>query len=95
MEDRQILVFYLGVANMGYDEVEKYVEQVRTKFFTAEFIKNNNCEIFIIPTRERDSRVDCINPVYITDEKLIAEHEEMMKDFNNSLYKLTTEDKKK
>lgn len=88
MEDKRLLVFYLGVGNMTETEVGRYVESVSKRFFTPEFLKSNNCEIFLIPTRETDSRIECINPIYVTDEKLIAEHEALMKEFNDSFYKI-------
>lgn len=93
MEDRRILVFYIGIGNMHENDIPNYIDSVKVRFFDPEFIKRNNCEIFMIPTRDMNSKIECINPIYITDEKLIAEHEEMMKTLNDSLYHLTAEKK--
>jgi hypothetical protein len=93
MEDRRMLVFYIGVANMDNRQIEEYVKDVQNRFFTEEFVKRNNCEIFLIPTRETNSKIECINPVYITDEKLIAEHEALLSELNDSIYKFNNERK--
>lgn len=84
--DRRILVFYLGVGqDMNNNDVERYVMRVKKNFFSNDFLKNNNCEVIIIPNRNLESKIECINPLYVTDEELIKEHENLMKEFNSSL----------
>lgn len=88
MENSKILVFYLGVDTMTYHEINEYMTVVRNKFFNDDFIKRNNLEIILIPIREINSRIECINPKYITDEALIKEHEEIMKEYMNVMNKI-------
>lgn len=92
--DRKILVFYLGVGNMHNGDISEYVDAVRTRFFTQEFVDRNDCEILLLPVRELNSRVECINPVYVTDKDLIKEHETLMQEFNESLNNFIVSNKK-
>lgn len=86
-----MLVFYLGVDTMTPREIDQYIKDVRTKFFSEDFIKRNSLEIIIIPIREVNSRIECINPKYITDEALIKEHEETMKEYMDTMNKIINE----
>ena len=52
------------------------------------FIKEKSIriiEIIVIPIQSSDTRIECINPKYITDTELIKEHTEMMKKLNIEL----------
>jgi hypothetical protein len=33
-----------------------------------------------------DTRIECINPKYITDEELVKEHTNLMKELNEALH---------
>jgi len=88
MDEKKILVFYLDVATMESRHIEEYVNSIKHRFFDPDFIKRNNCEVIILPNRDGNTRLECINPVYVTDEQLIKEHEALMVEFNESLNKL-------
>lgn len=94
MDDKKILVFYIGVGNMDSFDIPEYVGRIRNNFFTEEFLKNANIEVMLIPTRENHSKVECINPKYITDQNLIAEHENKLKEcyaaLNNFIAEIQT-----
>jgi len=74
MDDKKIFVFYVGVANMESAEVAKYMEVVKSRFLTDEFLNNLGGELIVLPVRQVDSRFECINPKYITDQELLKEH---------------------
>lgn len=91
MSDKIILVFYIGIADMNEQEVAQYVHRVQQRFFSQEFIQSNNAEIILLPTRETNSRIECINPKYITDAELIKEHHEKLTKMHNEFQKFTNE----
>ena len=71
-EENKILVMYVGVQGIRMEDIEHFVKSI-TKKITPETIKG---EIIVIPTQSPDTRIECINPKYITDVKLIKEHAE-------------------
>jgi len=91
MSEKIILVFYIGIADMNEYQVAQYVQRVQQRFFTEEFIKSNNAEIILLPTRETNSRIECINPKYINDAELIKEHQEKMTSYHNEFQKFVEE----
>jgi len=93
MEDKKILVFYVGIGDMKNEHIEEYMGKVKNIFFSAEFIAKVNAEVMLLPIRDVNSRVECINPKYISDKDLIAKHEELMKDYLESLNNFIDEQK--
>ncbi len=79
--ESKILVIYVGVANIRSVDIEYYVHNIARKIIPKTF----EGEIIIIPTNSVDSRVECINPKYITDSELVKEHTELMKKLNDEL----------
>ena len=63
------------------EDIRDFVESI-TKRISPETIKG---EIIVIPTQSSDTRIECINPKYITDTDLINEHTEMMKKLKQEL----------
>jgi len=79
--EQKILVIYLGISAFDSTEIESYVQQISNKIIPETF----KGEIIIIPTHSFDSKIECINPKYITDKDLIYEHETKMKELLNNL----------
>lgn len=80
--ENKILVYYVGVAAIQSEDIEDYINKLSKKIIPDTF----NGEIIIIPTLTYDTKVECINPKYITDNELIKEHETLMKELNHKLY---------
>ena len=80
-EENKILVIYVGVQGIRMEDIKFFVESI-TKRISPETIKG---EIIVIPTQSPDTRIECINPKYITDADLILEHTEMMKELKVNL----------
>lgn len=80
-EENKILVMYVGVQGIRMEDIRYFVESI-TKRISPETIKG---EIIVIPTQSPDTRIECINPKYITDADLIKEHTEMMKELKEKL----------
>jgi len=70
----KILVIYIGVAGIRAEDIDTYVHRVVKKIMPTTF----EGEVIIIPIQSYDCKIECINPVYITDTELIREHTEMM-----------------
>jgi len=72
--ENKILVIYIGVAGVRSVDIEDTIHKITERITPSTF----EGEIIIIPTQSFDTKIECINPVYITDEKLIFEHTDMM-----------------
>jgi len=80
-EENKLLIIYVGVQGVRMEDIEHFVKSI-TKRISPETIKG---EIIVIPTQSTDTRIECINPKYITDAELISEHTEMMKKLKQEL----------
>lgn len=77
----KLLVIYVGVQGVRMEDIEHFVKTI-TKRIAPSTLK---AEIIVIPTQSPDTRVECINPEYITDADLIKEHTEMLKKLQEQL----------
>jgi len=73
-EETKIFVIYVGVAGVRAEDIPNVIKQVSQKI-TPETFKG---EILIIPQQSFDTRIECINPRYVTDAELIKENNKMM-----------------
>lgn len=69
--DSLILVYYIGTALIPEDKVAEYVTEIIKRVKSD---SNFVGEMIVIPTKQVDTRIECINPKYITDAELIREH---------------------
>jgi len=81
MEENKIIVIYVGIAGLRSEDIEQYVMKLKNKISPTSV----NGEVIFIPTQSYDTRIDCINPKYITDRELIQEHTNMMHKLENEL----------
>lgn len=79
--DKLIIVVYVGVKTIRSEDIEEYIHKL-TKRILPTTVEG---EFIMIPVDSTDSRIECINPKYITDEKLIEEHTVMMKRLQEQL----------
>jgi hypothetical protein len=79
--EKKILVMYIGVAGVRSEDIENFVHKLLNKIAPTTF----DGEVIVIPTQSLDTRVECIDPKYITEDELIKEHTEMMKILQNEL----------
>ena len=79
--ENKIIVIYVGVAGVRLEDIPTYVQKVTAKISPQTL----NGEIIIIPVQAVDTRIECINPVYVTDINLIKEHTEKMKKLHELL----------
>jgi len=81
MEEKLIIVLYVGVAGLRSEDIHDFVQKVAAKISPSSF----EGELIVIPVQSPDTRLECINPKYVTDEKLIEEHTAMMKKLQEEL----------
>jgi len=79
--ENKIIVVYVGVAGIRSEDIREFVEKLSRKISPSTI----EGEIIVIPTQSPDTRIECINPKYITDADLIKEHTEMMKKLQEEL----------
>ena len=79
--ENKILVIYIGVAGIRSIDIEDTIRKISKKITPSTF----EGEIIIIPTQSFDTKIECICPKYVTEEKLILEHTDMMKKLQTEL----------
>jgi len=79
--EAKILVMYIGIAGIRSEDIDTYVRKVTEKIMPITF----EGEIIILPVQCVDSKIECINPKYITDNDLIAEHTQLMNNLKHEL----------
>lgn len=73
--ENKIIVLYIGVQGIRTEDIKDYVKKISKKIMPTTI----QSEIIIIPTQSPNTRIECINPIYIIEEKLISEHTKMIK----------------
>ena len=79
--ETKILVIYVGVQGIRAEDIQDFVNRVTNKIIPKTF----DGEIIIIPIQSPNTRIECINPKYISDADLIKEHTEMMNKLQEEL----------
>lgn len=79
--ESKIFVIYLGIAGIRSEDIEDYKNKI-SKRIIPQSVKG---EFIIIPTNSFETKMVCINPVYITDKKLIEEHTLLISELNKEL----------
>jgi len=80
--ENKILVIYVGVQGIRSEDIDSFVHKVASKVIPTTF----EGEIIMMPVQSPDTRIECINPKYITDEALIKEHTDLMKKLQEELH---------
>jgi hypothetical protein len=80
--EHKILVVYVGIVGIRSEDIDTFVHKVVSKIVPTTF----EGEIIIIPTQLLDTRIECINPKYITEPELIQEHTKLMKELQDALH---------
>jgi hypothetical protein len=77
----KIYVLYVGISGIREEDIKSYVHKVAEKI-TPTSVEG---EIIIIPTQSPYTKIECINPVYITKKELIIEHTKKMNNLQEEL----------
>lgn len=81
MEENKIFVIYVGILGIRSEDIDTYVKKITSRI-TPESVEG---EFITIPTNTYETKIDCINPKYVTEGNLIKEHSKLMKDLNKEL----------
>lgn len=76
-----IIVIYVGVQGLRSEDIEGFIKKLSKRIIPSSI----EGEFIMIPTQSPDTRIECINPKYITDADLVNEHTELMKKLNEHL----------
>jgi len=79
--EKLIIVIYVGVQGLRSEDIEDFIHKLSTRIVPSSI----EGEFIMIPTQSPDTRIECINPKYITDADLVNEHTEMIKKLNEHL----------
>ena len=79
--ETKILVIYVGVAGIRAEDIHDFVNRVTNKIMPKTF----DGEVIIVPIQSPNTRIECINPKYVTDADLIKQHTEMMNKLQEEL----------
>lgn len=79
--EKKILVIYVGVVGIRSEDIGDITRKIVSRIVPETF----QGEIIVIPTQSVDTRIECIDPKYITEEELVREHTELMKKLNEEL----------
>lgn len=77
----KLLVAYIGVAGIRTEDLSHFMQEVGKRITPQLF----NGEIILIPQQSSESRIECIDPKYITKEELIIKNNELMVELNEQL----------
>ena len=81
INEKQILVFYISVRNIEPKDIGDYIYKVKERITIPDF----NGHAIFIPVTTHETKVECINPKYITNSELIKQHTSLMEVLNNEL----------
>ncbi|MFW5847644.1 MAG: hypothetical protein ACOCVF_01815, partial [bacterium] len=90
--DKLILVYYISVDGIRTEDIQDYMKSVSDRIAARSL---DVAEIIFIPIHG-ETRVECINPLYITEEELIRKHRLLMDELHehvNYQIKLTKKGK--
>jgi hypothetical protein len=80
--ENKLLVIYVGVLKYNSFDIEEIIEKIVNKIKPSTFMG----EVIIIPDYlSANTRIECINPKYITEKDLIKEHTKNMKSLQKKI----------
>jgi len=81
MSENKIFVIYIGIIGIRSEDISDYIHKIASRIIPQTF----SGEIILIPTNSVDTRIECINPEYISKKNLIEKHNKLMEDLNIKL----------
>lgn len=81
MNENKIFVIYVGVAGVRREDIDTYCREIGS-LISPQSVEG---EIIVIPVQEINTRIECINPTYITSTNLTKKHKALMIELHNHL----------
>jgi len=76
---KPILIFYISISGIRSEDIENFISKISKRI-----MPNMDAEAIIIPI-DGQTRVECINPVYITNGDLIKTHERLLAELHEHI----------
>jgi hypothetical protein len=89
--DRLILVLYVDVRNVPLDSIESHVGEISGTLFPKSVFEKLEATVFVMTTRETETRIECINPNYVIDKDLQKSFIEKLDNLNKNVSQLLDE----
>ena len=74
IKDKIFLVLYVDVSRIQIEDTYEYLSTVTDAF---ERIKDESVQMVILPVREQETRLECINPVLLNEEQYAQVQEKL------------------
>lgn len=85
-QDKKMFVSYVGIGSIDNDtQINKILTEAYRSLKPIFETYDEDCECIFIPTRSNDSRIECIDPKYITDQELVRKHRLLMDELHEHL----------
>jgi len=82
--DKLILVVYGNVGSLSPNEIQEYIAQVNRYVASP----TNEYITMVVPVRDQETRIECINPKFITNEEMIKRFASDIKDVNKNFERI-------
>lgn len=79
-------VLYIGTRNIRSSDITEYVEKIVDKLLPIPLPEEST--VLVLPTDSTENRLECIDPIYITDENLILKHNILLAELNMNIKNL-------
>lgn len=79
-DKKKILVFYIDVRMVDVEDIGEFMSKIGENIVP----ENIEAEAIMIPIYG-DTRVECIDPVYVKDRNLIKKHERLMAELHEHI----------
>lgn len=83
--EKIILVFYINVGNMESSDIGPWIKRIQ------DIVKNEETIQYFVPTRNGNTRIECLNPKLISQEEygnvkdLLSRNQKIVDDFMESI----------
>jgi hypothetical protein len=81
MMEKLIIVIYVGIQGLRSEDIENFINKLSKRIIPTSI----EGEFIMIPTQSLDTRIECINPKYITESDLIEKHTTLMQKLQEEL----------
>jgi len=86
IKNKLILVFYINIGGLSISNAASYVQKVQQQFESQNF---TDLVQYFIPVRDAETRIECLNPQFITNKKIIDDFQKTLKRVDENFKKIT------
>jgi hypothetical protein len=86
----KIYVLYIGIQKIRSADIEEYINKINNILFPINVPENST--VLVLPTDSIENRLECIDPIYITDQDLIEKHNNLLSKLNKNINNIIKND---